>query len=275
MREANGDAPPRRTSPATAERSWSTRSPTRPGCPPWSAPSSSPPGGGPARPPAGRSTAWLSRFKPDPLRRLHLDLGRGGKELTAPRAASVPRRRRSSGLASTRPCAALADDVGAELSPPWAAAVRRASVSRLPRPQRRARQGGQLHRPRRRPHPALVAGGPRAPVAADGRRAGRRAVAAGARGAGVPPDLPRRPPPTRYGLPLPTLLLLGGVALGVLLGLVCKAVVGALRATTGAVGRQAAAGGDRRGDRAAGREPVEAEVEAYRTTRAGLAAALR
>ena len=81
--------------------------------------------------------------------------------------------------------------------------------------------------------------------------------------------------PDSYGLPLPTLLLLGGVGLGILLGLVCKAVVGLsarnkarsaerrLRASIGEVTERLVI------------EPVEAEVEAYRTTRSGLAAALR
>jgi len=34
-------------------------------------------------------TAWLSRFKPDPLRRLHLDLGASSKELTGTARASI------------------------------------------------------------------------------------------------------------------------------------------------------------------------------------------
>ena len=88
-------------------------------------------------------------------------------------------------------------------------------------------------------------------------------------------QLPAPSAPTSSGLPLPTLLLLGGVALGILLGLVCKAVVG-LSA------RRKARSADRRLRQAIGEvtetlvvQPVEAEVEAYRATRAGLAAALR
>jgi hypothetical protein len=81
--------------------------------------------------------------------------------------------------------------------------------------------------------------------------------------------------PDSAGLPLPTLLLLGGVALGILLGLVCKAVV-SLSA------RSRARSADRRLRAAIGEvteklvvEPVEAEVEAYRATRAGLSTALK
>ena len=136
------------------------------------------PARGPRRPPAGRSTSWLSRLRPDPLRRLHLDLGRGGKELTARRAGVRARGRpRCSGPGSTPRC-------GRSPTTSAPSCRRRGRTrsagrrSRGCRPQRRARQGGRWHRPRGRPHAAVVAGGPRAAVAADARRAGRRAVAA-------------------------------------------------------------------------------------------------
>ena len=81
--------------------------------------------------------------------------------------------------------------------------------------------------------------------------------------------------PSYHGLPVPTLLLAGGVLLGVLLGLLCKAVV---RLSA----RRRARAADRRLRAAIGEvadrlvlEPIEAEVEAYRATRAGLDAALR
>ncbi len=76
-------------------------------------------------------TAWLARFRPDPLRRLHLDLGDSGRELTGLSRASLPeptpvqRARVDSAVRN------VADEVAAPLARPWADAVRRASVSRL------------------------------------------------------------------------------------------------------------------------------------------------
>ena len=40
-------------------------------------------------------TAWFSRLKPDPLKRLHLDLGSAGKALTGTARTSVPKATRS------------------------------------------------------------------------------------------------------------------------------------------------------------------------------------
>jgi hypothetical protein len=87
--------------------------------------------------------------------------------------------------------------------------------------------------------------------------------------------MPQPSTPRYAGFPVPTLLLLGGLALGVVLGLVCKAAV---RVSA----RRKARSADRR-LRSAIREvteklvivPVEAEVEAYKATQSGLAAALR
>ena len=78
-------------------------------------------------------TAWFSRLKPDPLKRLHLNLGPEGKQLTgrartsAPKATMVQRARVDSEVRS------LVDDVSSGLAKPWAEAVRRVSVSRLHR----------------------------------------------------------------------------------------------------------------------------------------------
>ena len=77
-------------------------------------------------------TAWFSRLKPDPLKRLHLDLGASGKELTGAARTSVPQ---ATGVQRARvdtEVRALADQVGEGMAPAWATAVRAASVSRLP-----------------------------------------------------------------------------------------------------------------------------------------------
>jgi GTP-binding protein EngB required for normal cell division len=76
-------------------------------------------------------TAWLSRLRPDPLRRLHLDLGESGAELTALGRASLPEPTRVQRARVDTAVRATADAVGAPLAPAWADAVRRASVARL------------------------------------------------------------------------------------------------------------------------------------------------
>ena len=76
--------------------------------------------------------AWLSRLKPDPLKRLHLDLGAAGKELTGTARTSVPQATQVQRARVDTEVRALADDVSAGMAPAWAGAVRRASVSRLP-----------------------------------------------------------------------------------------------------------------------------------------------
>ena len=219
-------------------------------------------------------TAWLGRFKPDPLKRLHLDLGSRGKELTATARASVPEASQVQRARVDTAVRALADDVGAQLTPPWAAAVRRASVSRLPDLNDALDKavGGTDLGVRRTPiwwrmvrvlQWVLVLA-----ALAGGLWLGGLAVMGYL-------QMPEPSTPRYAGFPVPTLLLVGGVLLGVLLGLVCKAAV-----------RVSARGKARSADRrlrSAIREvterlvvePVEAEVEAYRATRSGLAAALR
>ena len=88
---------------------------------------------------AGRATgwpvtAWLSRLKPDPLKRLHLDLGAERQGAHRPRAHLGARRPTQVQRARVDTAVrALADDVSAPgWRRPWADAVRRASVSRLP-----------------------------------------------------------------------------------------------------------------------------------------------
>jgi hypothetical protein len=219
-------------------------------------------------------TAWLSRFKPDPLRRLHLDLGVRGKDLTATARASVPEVSPVQRARVDATVRALADDVGAELTPPWADSVRRASVSRL----------GDLGDALDKAVTTTDLGLSRTPVWWRLVRVLQWLILLAAVAGGLwllllavlgYLQVPAPGTPRSHGFPLPTLLLLGGVVLGVLLGLVCKAVVNlTARAKARSVDR-------RLRDAIAGVteglviEPVQAEVEAYRATRAGLAAALR
>jgi GTPase Era involved in 16S rRNA processing len=76
-------------------------------------------------------TSWLTKLKPDPLRRLHLDLGPSAKELTGLGRASVPEPTRVQRARVDTAVRSAAARVGDQLTPVWSDAVRRASVSRL------------------------------------------------------------------------------------------------------------------------------------------------
>ncbi len=219
-------------------------------------------------------TAWLGRLRPDPLRRLHLGLGRGGAEITAAARASVPAPTKVQRARVDTAVRALSDDVGAELSPAWERAVRRASVAGLP----------DLNDALDRAVGSTDLGTGRTPLWWRAVRVLQWVlVAAALAGASwllvlaVAGYLQLAPPaaPRAGGLPLPTVLLLGGVALGVALAVLCRGVVRL-------AARRRARAADRRLRSAIAEvaerlvvAPVEAEVEAYRATRAALDAALR
>ncbi len=219
-------------------------------------------------------TAWLSRLKPDPLRRLHLDLGARGKELTASARASVPEATQVQRARVDTAVRSLSDDVGAQLSPPWAAAVRRASTSRL----------GDLNDGLDRAVTATDLGVSRTPVWWKVVRLLQRllvvlAVAGGLWLAALAVmgylQMPSPDTVAYRGVPLPTLMLLGGVGAGVLLALLAKLVVRlSARAKARSADRRLRGAIEEVAERLV-LEPVEAEVEAYRATRAGLEAALR
>jgi hypothetical protein len=219
-------------------------------------------------------TAWLTRLKPDPLRRLHLDLGRENRDLIGTARASVPEATRVQRSRVDTAVRAVSDDVGSELSPPWADAVRRASVSRLP----------DLNDALDKAVTSTDLGVSRTPAWWRVVRLVQWLLVATALVGGLwlaalavmgYLQVPAPPTPRYRGFPLPTLLLLGGVLAGILLGLLCRLVVG-LSA------RAKARSADRRLRSAISEvtetlvvEPVQAEVEAYRATRAALTAALR
>ncbi|WP_134764968.1 GTPase [Nocardioides sp. 1609] len=171
---------------------------------------------------AGRATTWpvlapFSRLGPDPLAKLGLDLGDSAAELSGtaratPRAAAVQRARLD---AEVR---ALADDASDGLGAPWVAAVHRASTARLPE------LGDRLDRDLG----AADLGVGRLPGWVAAVRVLQwlllLAAVAGAVWTGVlavggtltdEADLVA-------GVPLPVLLLVGGLVLGVLLAVLCR-----------------------------------------------------
>jgi GTPase Era involved in 16S rRNA processing len=76
-------------------------------------------------------TKWLVRLRRDPLKRLHLDLGPEGKLITSGARTSLPEATPVQRARVDTAVRAVADTVAVELAPPWAEAVRRASTSRL------------------------------------------------------------------------------------------------------------------------------------------------
>jgi hypothetical protein len=168
----------------------------------------------------------------------------------------------------------VADDAAEGLTHPWAAAVRHASVSRL----------DDLNDGLDRAVSTTDLGLTRTPlwwrlVQVLQWVLFMAAVAGGLWLAGLAVmgylQLPEPTTPAYRGLPVPTALLLGGVLVGVVLALLSRLL-------TALAARRKARSAQRR-LRAAVAEvtdelviaPIEGEIEAYRQTREGLAAALR
>ncbi|HYH34893.1 MAG TPA: GTPase [Nocardioides sp.] len=218
-------------------------------------------------------TSWFSRLRPDPLKRLHLDLGADGKQLTGRSRTSVPQATQVERARVDTEVRALADDASSGMSRPWATAVRAASTSRLDELGDRldsALGGTDL-------------GADRIPAWAGVVRALQWLLILAALGGGVWLGvlavmgylrLPAPATPDWQGLPWPTLMLVGGVLLGVLLALVSRFLVGL-------TARRRARSADRRLRAAIAEvaqelvvEPVRAELAAYSAVRAGLDRAL-
>jgi GTPase Era involved in 16S rRNA processing len=226
---------------------------------------------------AGQATgwpvvSWLSRLRPDPLRRLHLDLGEEGKRLTGRSRTSLPEATPVQRAKVDTEVRALADDVSAGMTRPWADAVRRASTSRVDEMADRLDAGIS----------GTDLGVAKIPAWAGAVRVLQwllilAALLGGAWSAAlaVSGSLGDDSVPDYAGIDLPVLLLVGGVAVGIVLALLCRALVDL-------TARRRAAAAERT-LRAVVHEvsqelvvaPVEQELDAFRTVRTGLDVALR
>ncbi|HZJ04695.1 MAG TPA: GTPase [Nocardioidaceae bacterium] len=219
-------------------------------------------------------TSWLSKLKPDPLKRLHLDLGRHGKELTSGARASVPQASQVQRARVDTAVRGVADTVSAELTRPWAAAVRRASVSALP----------DLNDALDKAVSSTDLGVSRTPVWWRVVRVLQWMLVLTALGGGLwlgvlavmgYLQLPALETPDYRGFPVPTIMLVGGVAVGVLLAWLCRVLAG--------LGARAKARSAERRLRAAIGEvterlvvaPIEREIDAYRIASDGLDRSLK
>jgi GTP-binding protein EngB required for normal cell division len=219
-------------------------------------------------------TAWLSRLRPDPLKRLHLDLGKDSSRFTGRGRTSVPAATQVQRARVDAEVRAVADEVSAPLARPWAESVRRASVARLPD------LGDRLDA-------ALSAtdlGVERVPVWAGFVRLLQwlllLVAAAGLVWSAVLLADPwfgvdRPSTPDVGGFPVPVVLLVGGVVLGLVLALLCRFLVAS-------TARSRARSADRRLRSAISEvaeemvvTPVRAELSAYDSVRDGLSRALK
>ncbi len=218
--------------------------------------------------------AWFSRLRPDPLKRLHLDLGSAGKHLTGRSRTSVPEPTQVQRARVDTEVRTLAEDVSVGLSRPWVHAVRSASVSRLDD------LGDRLDS-------ALGAtdlGVARIPVWAGVVRALQwlliTSALLGAAWLGVLAAMsylraPEPDVPTVAGFPVPTVMLIGGVLVGVLLALICRGLVSWTARRRAAAADQRLRGAMRQVSAELVVGPVERELEAYSAVRAGLAQATK
>jgi GTP-binding protein EngB required for normal cell division len=76
-------------------------------------------------------TAWVSKLKPDPLRRLHLDRGTSGKDIITAARSSMPTTGHVEQARVETTVRDLCDRVSGDLGQPWVRSVRRASTSRF------------------------------------------------------------------------------------------------------------------------------------------------
>jgi GTP-binding protein EngB required for normal cell division len=214
-------------------------------------------------------TSWISRLKPDPLKRLHLDLGSTGRDLVAAARTSLPDANQVQRARIESAVRDLSDTLAKDLSRPWASAVRRASTSRLSELQDRldrAVGSVDLGVARTPFWTRLVRGVQWLLLVA----AVVGAVWLGALAVMSYLKLDEPTTPEAVGLPVPTLLLVGGVVLGLVLAALCRALVGrsARRRARRAEDRLRRAVDEVADELVLA--PLAAEIDAYRVTTEGL-----
>ena len=219
-------------------------------------------------------TSWLSKLKPDPLKRLHLDLGKEGRALTKASRTSIPTATKVQRARIDAAVRGVADDLSSGLTPPWQASIRKASVAH------NEQIGDQLD--------AALAGTDlgvaKLPWWAGTVRVIQwvlilTALAGGLWLAGIATmaylKMPEPPTPKLGSFPIPTMMLLGGIVLGILLSLFCKVLVGVTARSRARAADRNLRSGIRGISHNLVIQPIEAELDAYARVREGLAVALK
>jgi GTP-binding protein EngB required for normal cell division len=214
-------------------------------------------------------TSWLSRLRPDPLKRLHLDLGTNGRDVVAQARTSVPDANQIQHARIESAVRDLSDKLAGGLARPWASALRRASTSRMPDLQDRLDQAvGSVDLGVAKPPvwARLVRGVQWILLLAA--LAGAAWLGALAVTSYLKVDEPSTP--EVGGLAVPTVLLLGGVGLGVLLALLCRVLVArSARRRARRAERRLLEAVEQVADELVV-APLAAELEAYQVTTDGL-----
>jgi len=214
-------------------------------------------------------TSWLSRLRPDPLRRLHLDLGATGRDLVASARSSIPDANQVQEARVESAVRGLSDTLSEGLSRPWATALRRASTSRLDQLEDRLDRavGGVDLGVARTPYWTRLVRGIQWLLLLS---AVAGALWLGGLALMSYLQLSEPSTPAVLGLPVPTLLLVGGLVVGLALAVLCRVLVGrSARKRARRAERQLRSAVDE----VAGElviAPLVAELEAYRITTEGL-----
>lgn len=207
-------------------------------------------------------TSWVMRLRPDPLKRLHLDLGSDGKELQGNSRTSIPETTKVQRARVDAAIRGVADEASAGLGKPWVESVRAASVAH------RAEVGDELDQA----IGEVDLGVAKLPWWAGLVRilqwllilaavAGALWLASLAAMSFLQLDAPTTP--DVVGIPLPTLLLVGGVVLGVVLAVVCRFLVSATAMSRARTADQRLRSGIRQTGQKLVIQPIDAELTAY------------
>ena len=224
---------------------------------------------------AGRATgwplvSWISALKPDPLKRLHLDLGAEGKLLAGSARTSIPQATAVQRARVDSEVRALADETGSGLGEPWQESIRAASVSRID--DLNDRIDAALG--------SVDLGASRLPAWAQLFRVLQWMLIVAALGgavwtiaAGISGGLDDVGKVA--GVALPLAILIGAVVLGIVLALIGRVLVAGTARTRAAAADKKLRGAVSEVSHTLVVEPVQAELAAYARHREGLNRALR
>ena len=211
-------------------------------------------------------TSWTSRFAADPYKDLDLDIG--GREFVARAKATLPDGHQVQSARVDTAVRDLADRLSVGLTRPWSSAISHAATAGVPELSARLDQAVSgtdldIGRPPLWTQLVRVTQWLLLLVAI----AGGAWLAGEAAGAGLPD--------TKVGqVPAPLLLLVGGVALGAALAMICRMLVeSAARERGQKADQRLRAAVDQVAEELVLR-PLTVELDAYRTTTEGLRAAL-